>query len=146
MAPDPVSLLLSVFATFAEKITELLVKMRGEKVRRNNEAAVYFEDLSAAMTKVVEGLRANEIPRISGHAMQTLIYAFREKTKHLLNGHESAALKASLDDAANIAQTLDAWLLMDQTLVQGDREQMLAQIERIAADCRGLAGVLKTPA
>lgn len=140
------TVLLIGFAKYADQLADLLRKLRGEKIRRNNEAAAYFEQLSSAMEKVVEGLRANRIPRIDGNEMQTLIHDFEKKTHGVLSGDESAALKASLDNAAATAGTLDGWLLLNQPQDEIDRNQMLALIERITGHCRGLAGALKSPA
>jgi hypothetical protein len=137
---------LAGFKELANELAEVLLKLRGEKIRRNNEAAAYFEQLAAAMGKVVEGLRANEVPRISGHEMQTLIHAFAEKTSKVFTDDKSATLKASLEQAAATASTLDGWVLLNVPQDETDRQQMLALLERIIGDCRGLAGVLKSPA
>jgi hypothetical protein len=136
-------ILMTLLGKLANELAELLRKLRGEKSRRNNEAAAYFAQLSAAMAKVVDELRANKIPRISGHEMQTLIYAFAQKTKNIFGDGESATVKASLERAAATASTLDSSIQLAQPLVQSEREQMLAVLERITGHCRGLAGVLK---
>ncbi len=116
-----------------------------EKIHHNNEAAAYFEQISDTVEKVVARLRANEVPRISGHEMPTLIHAFPQKTKHVFSTHLSAQLKATLEQAAVTARTLDSWVLLYRPDVQADCEQMLALLERITGDCRGLAGKLKSP-
>ena len=130
------------FDVFGNKLVDLLLKLRTEKVRRNSEAARYFEDLSMAMTKVGEGLHANKVPRIDGNELQELIHAFPEKTKDISLGHDPP-VKASLDQAASIAKTLDGWLLMNVQTGKGHREKMLAMVERIAGTCGGIAGILK---
>lgn len=136
---------LKPFIEFANSLAEIYRHLRDKKARRNNEAAAYFEQLGNAMEKVVAELRANEVPRISGHEMQTLIYAFAQKTKNVFDARDSAQKKATLEQAATVASTLDAWILFNPDIAQTDREQMLALLERIAGDCRGLAGVLKSP-
>jgi len=138
--PDPYVLAL---AKFAEKLADLLKKIRGEKIRRNNDAAIYFESLAAAMTRVLDALRDRRVPRIDGHEMETLIRAFPEKTKGVLDGSHSIATKASLDEVAKITRTLDGHYILHQPAVEVDREQMLRQIERIIGNCKGLAGVIK---
>jgi hypothetical protein len=137
---------LAGFGKLANELAELLRKLSGEKRRRNNEAAEYFEQLAAAMVKVVEGLRANQVPRIDGHEMEALIKAFARKTKGVFKDGESETHKAWLEQAAATASTLDAWVLFNQPDAGLDRDNMLALLERIAGDCRGLAGVLKSPA
>lgn len=136
---------LTGFVEFAKNLTDLSGALRAGKVRRNNAAAAYFEQLGDAMEKVVGGLRANEAPRISGHEMQTLIHAFPEKTKKVFGAQESAERRASLELAALTAKTLDGWVLFNRPNVPAEREEMFALLERIAGDCRGLAGVLKSP-
>ena len=138
---DPLSFM-GGFDVFGNKLVDLLVKLRTEKVRRSSEAAQYFEDLSTAMTKVVEGLRANKVPRIDGNELQELIHAFPDKTKDVSLSHEPP-VTASLDQAASIAKTLDCSLLMNVQTGKGHREKMLAIVERIAGTCDGIAGVLK---
>jgi hypothetical protein len=130
----------------ADALTALLRELQTQKVRRNNEASAYFEQLGTAMEDVVEGLRKNEVPRISGHEMQTLIHSFSEKTKNVFNAQVSAEKKAVLEHAAEIASTLDGWVLLNRPGVEAEREHMIALLERISGDCRGLAGVLKKPA
>jgi hypothetical protein len=137
-------LFLAGFGKLANELAELLRKLGGGRTRRNNEAAAYFEQLADAMVKVVDGLRANEVPRISGHEMQTLIQAFEKKTKGAFKGDESKTRKASLEQAAATASTLDVGVLFYRPEVDADREKMLTLLERIAGDCRGLAGVLKS--
>jgi hypothetical protein len=131
---------------FADALTALLLELRTQRRRRNNEASAYFEQLGDAIEHVVEGLRKNEVPRISGHEMQTLIHSFHEKTKNVFTAKDLAQRKAVLEQAAAIASTLDGWVLLNRPGVQTDREQMIALLERITGDCRGLAGVLKKPA
>lgn len=143
MSPDPYLLLV---AKLAEKLADLLRKLGREKIRRNKDAAIYFDDLAAAMTRVLDALRAKAIPRIDGHEMETLIRAFPEKTKGVLDGSQSIETKASLDEVAAIARTLDGHYILHQPAVEADREQMLQQIERIIGNCKGLAGIFKTSA
>ena len=138
---DPLSFM-GGFDVFGNKLVDLLLKLRNEKVRRNSEAAQYFEDLSTAMTRVGEGLHANKVPRIDGNELQELIHAFPEKTKDVSLGHD-LPVKASLDQVASIAKTLDGWLLINAPTAKRHREKMLAMVERIAGTCRGIAGVLK---
>jgi hypothetical protein len=95
------------------------------------------------MTRVLDGLSARRVPRIDGHEMEILIRAFPEKTNGVLDGSQSSATKASLDEVAEIARTLDGHYILHQPPVEADREQMLQQIERIIGDCKGLAGVFR---
>ena len=138
---DPLSYM-GGFDVFGNKLVDLLLKLRTEKVRRNSEASQYFEDLSTAMTKVGEGLHAYKVPRIDGNELHELIHAFPEKTKDLSQGHDPP-VQASLDQVASIATTLDGWLLMNVQTSKGHREKMLAMVERITGTCDGIAGVLK---
>jgi hypothetical protein len=142
---DPISIgvIMSGFAVFADKLVDLLLKLRAERIRRNDMAAEYFEALAVSMTKVVEGLRTNQIPRIDGHTLQELLHAFPERTKAVSRLESPRALKASLDQAADIANTLDGWLLMNVPSIPSEREEMLAVIERIAGTCAGIAARLK---
>lgn len=133
------------YKALADALANLLREIQVVTIRRNNEAAAYFEQLGMAMAEVAKGLRAHEIPRISGHEMQVLIHAFPEKTRNALNDDKSSVLKERLEQAAATAKTLDGWLLYNQPQNETDREQMLALIERIAGNCRGLAGVLEKP-
>jgi hypothetical protein len=131
------------FAVFAEKLADLLSKLRAERIRRNDLAAEYFETLAESMTKAVEGLRANQIPRIDGHTVQELLHAFPERTKAVSRLESPETLKASLNHAANIAKELDGWLLMNVPSIPSERDEMLAIIERIAGHCAGIAATLK---
>lgn len=54
---------LTGFGKLANELAELLQQLSGERRRRNNEVAAYFEELAAAMVKVVKGLRTNQVPR-----------------------------------------------------------------------------------
>jgi hypothetical protein len=128
---------------FVDSLTNLYELVRKAKVRRNNDAAEYFEDLASAMTGVLEGLRARRVPRESGHEMEILIRAFPERTKGVLRPEQSAEVKDALHETSEIAKTLDKQVFFHLPSTERDREQQLAQIERIVGDCRGLAGVLR---
>ena len=143
LEPISILVLMAGFGVFAEKLADLLLKLRAEKVRRNNLAAEYFEALGLTLSRVVEGLQANQIPRIDGHKLQELLHAFPERTKSVSRIGSPKVLKTSLDQAAAIAKTLDGWLLMNVPAVLGEREQMLAIVERIAGTCAGIATTLK---
>ena len=134
------------FAKLAEQLGELLKKLRSEKARRNNEASAYFHQLSVAMESVVESLRKNQVPRISGNEMNTLIHAFPVKTKNVFPVNEASETSALLADAAITAKTLDAYILENTPPDESEREQRLAALERITGHCRALAGILGKPA
>ena len=146
MGPISILVLMAGFGVFAEKLADLLLKLRAEKVRRNNLAGEYFEALAQTLSKVVGGLRANQIPRIDGHKLQEMLHAFPERTKSVSRIESPEILKKSLDQAADIAKTLDGWLLMNVPAVPGEREQMLAIVERIAGTCASIASTLKNVA
>ena len=133
------------FASFANDLADLYTKTRTAKRLKDNEAAQYFDDLSASMTKVVDALRAGQVPRIDGNKMNGLIHAFPEKTKRLSSVRSPTTLKASLKRAASVAKTLDAYILENVPAVEAEREQMLALIERIAGRCGAIAGRLRKP-
>jgi hypothetical protein len=130
------------FFAFAGALGELWLRLRKDRNRKNNEASAYFGQLGEAMEKVVEGLRANQIPRVNGHEMQFLIRSFSEKTAGIFTEKEASEAKTALDQAALIASMLDGWLLLNVPTLASEREKLLAEIERLAGDCRGLAGVL----
>lgn len=134
---------LALLKPFVESLAKLWQIGRDRKLRRNRDAAVYFEALASAMTRVLEGLRARQVPRIAGHEMEKLIHGFPERTKRVLSATESTELKSALASVAEIAKTLDKEIFFHQPSVEADREEMLAQIERIVGDCRGLAAALK---
>ena len=112
---EPISIvvLLAGFAAFGDKLVDLLIKLRADRVRRDNIASQYFSDLSDALSKVVEGLRENRIPRIDGNRLQDLLKSFGHKTQGVSGLESPAAVKASLENALTIAKTLDGWLLMN---------------------------------
>ncbi len=128
---------------FVDSLVNLWQLVRNAKIRRNNDAASYFEDLASAMTRVLEGLRASQVPRIAGREMEELLRGFPERTKGELSDTRSAELKLALDQAAAIARTLDKQIFFHQPSIERDREQMLAEIERMVGACRGIAGNLK---
>jgi hypothetical protein len=133
------------FAKLAEQLVELLKKLRSEGDRRDKEASAYFQQLSAAMEAVVENLRKDQVPRISGNEMNTLIHAFPTKTKGVFSSQEASETKTLLSDAAITAKTLDAYILENTPSDPAEREQRLAVLERIAGHCRALAGILSKP-
>lgn len=133
------------FAKLADQLAELLKKLRSEGDRRNKEASAYFQQLSAAMEAVVEKLRKDEIPRISGNEMNTLIHAFPIKVKGVRSPQEASETNTLLSDAATTAKTLDAYILENTPSDPSEREQRLAVLERIAGHCRALAGILSKP-
>lgn len=128
---------------FANGIASLVKHMLQGKIRRNNDAAAYFESLAHAMARVREELRAGRIPHDAGHEMERLIHAFPERTKGIYGATASHVIKTKLDEVAKIAKTLDTACLIYLPSVEADRRQMLAQIERIAGDLKGAAGRLK---
>jgi hypothetical protein len=134
---------IALLQPFVEGLTKLWELARDRKLRRNKDAAAYFEALASAMTRVLEGLRARQVPRIAGHEMVELIHGFPERTKRVLSATRSGELRSALAEAAEIAKTLDLAALLFQPALEADRERMLAQIERIIGDCKGLAAVLK---
>jgi hypothetical protein len=134
------------FVAFAKNLADLREKLLAGRARRSNEAAQYFDDLSKSMSGVVEALRARQVPRIDGNKMNGLIHAFSEKTKGVSLDRSPTALESSLDHAARIAQTLDAYILNNVPKDEAEREQMLRLIERIAGDCGAIATILKKPA
>jgi hypothetical protein len=137
---DPYLMLLKPFVECLDKLWQ---RVRDAKIRRNKDAAAYFEALASAMTRVLEGLRARQVPRIAGHEMEKLIHGFAERTKRVLSPTDSKELQSALANVAEIAKTLDEQIFFHQPSLEVDREQMLAQIERIIGDCKGLAAVLK---
>jgi hypothetical protein len=137
---DPYLILLKPFVDSLAKLWQLV---REKELRRDKDAAAYFDALASAMTRVLEGLRARRVPRIEGHEMDKLIHGFPERTKRVLRAADSAKLKSALDEVAEIARTLDKQIFFHQPSIEADREEMLAQIERIVGDCKGLAGILK---
>ena len=151
---EPVSigigLLIAGFAKFGDKLVDLSIKLRNEirakRVRRNNIASQYFDDLANALSKVVAGLRANQIPRIDGNWLQGLLRTFDEKTRGVTSLDSPESLRRSLEGALDIAKELDGWLLLNIPSTPQDREQMLAVVERIAGACAALASVLKDEA
>jgi hypothetical protein len=138
-----VDVYVTLLKPFVDSLTNLYELVRKAKVRRNNDAAQYFEDLASAMTRVLEGLRARQVPRIEGHEMDALIHGFPERTKGVLRGTQATELKLALDQVSAIAETLDKQIFYHQPSTERDREQLLAQIERIVGDCKGLAGLLR---
>ena len=70
---------------FVDSLTNLYELVRKAKVRRNNDAAAYFEELASAMAHVLEGLRARQVPRIPGRQMDELIRAFPERARGVLS-------------------------------------------------------------
>lgn len=134
---------ITILKPFVDSLTNLYELVRKAKVRRNNDAAKYFEDLASAMTHVLEGLRARQVPRIEGHEMDVLIKGFPERTKGILSAAQSADIKASLDEVSEIAEQLDKQVLYYVPSAERDREQQLALIERIVGDCKGLAEILR---
>lgn len=131
---------------FFSLVVEIVKMVFQHNDRKYKEASAYFEQLSSAMERVVESLRKDEVPRISGNEMNTLIHAFAEKTNHVLGTEEADEVKSSLLTAAATAKMLDAYIL---EYVPGDpieREQRLASLERITGHCRAIAGLLRKPA
>jgi hypothetical protein len=135
--------LLQLLIPFVTVLVTLVERSSKAKIRRNRDAAAYFEALASAMEDVLEGLRARRVPRIEGHEMEALIRAFPKRTKAVLDASESDELKAALDDVARIAKDLDKQVFFHQPSVEADREQMLAQIERILGSCNAMAKLLK---
>ena len=133
------------FAKLADLLGELLKKLRSESDRRDNEASAYFQQLSVAMGQVVEHLRKNQIPRVRGNEMNTLIRAFSTKTKGALGAQESVETNTLLAEAADTAKTLDAYVLEDAPTGESEREEGLRILERITGHCRALAGILRKP-
>ena len=134
------------FVKFAQLLYELRMQFSHGNVRRNQEASDYFRQLSVAMEAVVESLRENQVPRISGNEMNTLIHAFPTKTKHVFSKKDASEKRALLADAAATAKTLDAYILENTPSDSSEREQQLAVLERITGHCRALAGILSKPA
>jgi len=134
---------LALLEPFGKGLTKLWELVQDAKIRRNKDAASYFDALASAMTRVLEGLRGRQVPRIAGHEMEKLIRAFPERTTRVVSATESAELKSALAEVAEIAKTLDKQIFFYQPSVEADRDQMLAKIERIVGDCKGLAAALK---
>ena len=130
------------FTTLAKQLGELVMELRQEKVRRNKEASDYFQQLSVAMDYVVESLRENRVPRISGNEMNTLIHAFPTKTKHVFSEEDASKKHALLADATATAKTLDAYILENIPIDSSEREQQLDVLERITGHCRALVSIL----
>ena len=140
---------LIAFAKFAEllgKLLEILNRIGENKVRRDKEASAYFQQLSAAMETVVESLRKNQVPRISGNEMNTLIHAFPTKIEGVFDPTETSETSSLLAEAVITARTLDAYILENTPSAGSDREQRLAVLERITGHCRALAGILSKSA
>jgi hypothetical protein len=127
---------------------DLLEKLRVAKVERNevkarriHAAADYFQDLATSLTKVADELHNNRIPHTDGRELKGLLYGFHERTQGIA---DSRALKASIDEAVKLASELDLWLSNNPAPL-GEREhQQVVQIKRIAGDCAGFAGRLKS--
>ncbi len=134
------------FVNLAEQLGKLLKMIIDLKDRRDKEASAYFQQLSVAMETVVESLRKNQVPRISGNEMNTLIHAFPIKTKHVFDAEKDSEISTLLAEAAITAKTLDAYILENTPTDNSEREQRLAVLERITGHCRGLAGRLSNPA
>jgi hypothetical protein len=145
---EPLSVMafMAGFAVFGDKLVDLLKKLGEEKARRNNIASQYFADLSKALSGIVEGLRANQVPRTDGTHLQKLLKSFDQKTINVASLKSASEIKASLKGAVEIANTLDGWLLLNVPSDNREREKMLAVVERITGTCAAIADTLKDDA
>jgi hypothetical protein len=95
---------------------------------------------------VLAGLKKREIPRVSGHEMETLLRAFEQKTSRVLGRQQAKELQDTLREVSIVARTLDSHYLFHQPSVETEREAKLQVVERMIGDLKGLTGCLSEEA
>jgi hypothetical protein len=141
---DP--LVATALDTLVDLLRSLIGKHGEARIRQDNEVAQYFAELASLIEKMRSQLAVDTIPRADGHAFEELVRAFPMKTKRIPEESLSGRLEIALHEVSVSAGLLNANILIRQPLIEASKAGMLAEMDRVVGQLRGLGGALRRDA